>query len=356
MQKVLVNHFYKLNAGLLMFLFYVFFGLPQDIKAFHVSIATMIVTNQTALWLTILVWLIYNIKCIDYTIKQIKEPRQLFLSCLEYMSSFKCFLCLTYTQFLLYLPVTAYAIFVMIIAIQKQVYATVATVLLFIIAAILATPLLYKKALRIRENQSRIALPGLIRLQKPAFIIPLFYIVYNRKQMLLVTKIFSLLFLYIFIKAFEPDHYDIRPLLMCFLLSAIANCTVVFEMKSFEDNYPQLYRNFPFSILRRFANILLLYLVLLLPELLFVWKGYGLHFNLVDYWQIVTASVGMLTLLHVCLFMDNIQMESFTKIVFGIAMALFFIILYNPGILLGIFIIGIAFALFSSYYYDFEKQ
>ena len=98
MQKVLVNHFYKLNAGLLMFLFYVFFGLPQDIKTFHVSIATMIVTNQTALLLTILVWLIYNIKCIDYTIKQIKEPQQLFLSCLEHMRSFKCFLCLLYTQ------------------------------------------------------------------------------------------------------------------------------------------------------------------------------------------------------------------------------------------------------------------
>lgn len=143
---------------------------------------------------------------------------------------------------------------------------------------------------------------------------------------------------------------------MCFLLAAIANCTIVFEIKSFEDDYLLQYRNFSFSIFKRFIHVLLMYVVLLLPELIFVWKGYPLHFNMIDYWQVVTASVGLLSLLHACLFTGNMQMESFIKIVFGIAMGLFFIILYNMGIILGVLLLIIAFALFHAYYYDFEKS
>lgn len=356
LQKVLVNHFYKLNAGLFMFLFYMLFGLPQDIKAFHVSIATLIITNQTALLLTLLAWLLYNLKCIDYTIKRMKEPQQLFLSSLEYISFFKRFACLSYVQFILFLPATAYAVFIILIAINNHAYISAAIILLFIITVIPATALLYQNALKQRENQNRIILPGLIRLPKPLFSIPLFYILQNRRQMLLITKFFSLFILYLFIKAFEPDHYDIRPLLMCFLLAAIANCTIVFEIKSFEDDYLLQYRNFSFSIFKRFIHVLLMYVVLLLPELIFVWKGYPLHFNMIDYWQVVTASVGLLSLLHACLFTGNMQMESFIKIVFGIAMGLFFIILYNTGIILGVLLLIIAFALFHAYYYDFEKS
>lgn len=356
LQKVLVNHFYKLNGGLFMFLFYVFFGLPQDIKAFHVSIATLIVTNQTALLLTMLLWLLYDLKCIDYTLKRIKEPQQLFLSSFENMPASKSFLCLSYVQFLLYLPVTAYAIFVAVVAINNHVYITAAAILLFILTIIPLTAAIYQNGLKKRESARKMSVLQFGGLPKPAFSIPLFYILYNRKQMLLVTKFFSLFILWLFIERYNPDHYDIRPLLTCFLLSVIANCTIVFEMKNFEDEQLLIYRNFPFSMIKNFMRLIGAYTILLLPELAFVWKGYPLYFNLTDYWQIVIASIGLLVLLHTCLFIGNTQMEAFIKIVFGVAMALFFIILYNPGIWLGLFIMVVTYALFYSYYYDFEKQ
>ena len=126
-----------------MFLFYVLFGLPQDIKAFHVSIATLITTNQTTLLLTLSVWLLYNLKCIDYTIKRIKEPQQLFLTSLEYISPFKRFVCLSYAQFILFLPAVAYAVFIIIIAINNHAYISAAIILLFIITVIPATASLY---------------------------------------------------------------------------------------------------------------------------------------------------------------------------------------------------------------------
>lgn len=356
LEKVLIKHFYKLNAGLFMFLFYVLFGLPQDIKAFHISIATLIATNQTALLLTLVMWLLYDLKCIDYTIKKIKEPQQLFLSNLEYINPFKRFACLCYIQFLLFLPAIAYAAFVIIIAVNYHAYISAIIILLFIIAAVPATSFLYQKQLKQRQNKSDLIFYRFMRISKPLFTVPLFYLLHNRKQMLLITKFFSLLILYLFIKLFEPDHYDIRPLLMCFLLSTIANSTIVFEIKNFEDDYLVQYRNFSFSTFRRFNHIFLMYVLLLLPELVFVWKGYPLHFTMIDYWQIVTASVGLLSLLHACLFIGKMPMESFIKLVFGIAIGLFFMILYNTGILLGAFMLVIAFALFHAHYYDFEKS
>ena len=56
LQKVLVNHFYKINAGFFMFLFYVLFGLPYDVASFHKAIATLIVNNQLFILLLVSVF------------------------------------------------------------------------------------------------------------------------------------------------------------------------------------------------------------------------------------------------------------------------------------------------------------
>src|SRR5882672_6577270 len=91
LQKVIVNHFYKLNAGLFMFLFYVLFGLPQDVGSFHIAIATMIVQSQLSLLIVFGLWFLYNLKSIDYITKQLKAPQQQFLTCIQNLGRKKSF-------------------------------------------------------------------------------------------------------------------------------------------------------------------------------------------------------------------------------------------------------------------------
>lgn len=355
LQKVLVNHFYRLNAGLFMFLFYVLFGLPQDAGGFHIAVAALIVTNQLFLLVVFAAWLLYNFKCIDYICKHLKEPAQLFLTCIENTGPFKCYMYMAYVQGMVFLPVTAYSVFLIIIALNNHTYLAAVEIIAYIAVMIFSAPFLYKSVLQRRRNEFQFSLPALLRIPKPLFLVPVFYILNKRKQMLLITKFFSLGILWLFIKGFDPDHYDIRPTLLCFLLAVIANCTIVFEIRNFEEGYLYILRNFPFSLARRFTNILLMYAVLLLPEMLFVWKGYPVYFNFPDYLQLIAASVALLCLLHVCLLIQNVTMETYIKVVFGIAIGLFFIILYNPGILLALFLLLISFAIFHAYYYDVER-
>jgi len=339
-----------------MFLFYVLFGLPQDVGGFHIAIATMIVQSQLSLLIVFGLWFLYNLKSIDYITKQLRAPQQQFLTCIQNLGRKKSFWYLSFVQFAVYFPVTSYAIFLIIIAFQHQAYIVIAEILGFVLLMLLTAPVLYVKTLERSFSELRFNLfSSSLRIPKTLSTIPLAYIWNNRKQMLFITKLFSLLLLFLFIKTFEPDHYDIRPLLFCFLLSAISNCTIVFEIRNFENDYLQLSKNFPFSRLRRFIQAVLMYVLLLLPELIFVWKAWPVFFHLADYLQLALSAVSLLLFLHTMLLTGNITMDAFIKIVFAMAMSLFFIILYNPGIILPVFILLISFALFYSYYYEFEK-
>jgi len=356
LQKVIVNHFYKLNAGLFMFLFYVLFGLPQNVGGFHIAVATLIVQSQFSLLIVFASWFLYNMKCIDYITKQLKAPQQQFLTCILHRGRKESYWYLSFVQFVVYLPVTAYAIFLTVIAFQRELYLVIAELSGFVLLMLLTAPLLYLKILERNFSELRFRLlNSSLSIPKTLSTIPLAYIWNNRKQMLFITKLFSLLLLFLFIKTFEPDHYDIRPVLFCFLLSAISNCTIVFEIRNFENDYLQLSKNFPFSRLRRFIQAVVMYVLLLLPELIFVWKAWPVFFHSADYLQLALSAISLLLLLHTILLTGNITMDAFIKIVFAMAMSLFFIILYNPGIILPVFILLISFALFYSYYYEFEK-
>jgi Ca2+/Na+ antiporter len=59
---------------------------------------------------------------------------------------------------------------------------------------------------------------------------------------------------------------------------------------------------------------------------------------------------------HTVLLLEDTNMEQFMRVMFGIMAGCFFVLLYNPGILFPVMILVLAFALYSSYYYDYEKK
>src|SRR5919112_5834252 len=98
LQKVLVNYFYQANSGLFLFAFFVLFGLPVYPVAFHLSLITGFLKSQEFLGLVMFVWFLYNLKCLDYILKQLNNSRQAFLYCFTYLPYTKIYLCLNYVQ------------------------------------------------------------------------------------------------------------------------------------------------------------------------------------------------------------------------------------------------------------------
>ncbi len=358
LQKVIVNHFYRVNAGFFLFMFFVLFGIPVNLAQFHLAIIMVIVQNPVGLAGGMVLWLLYNFKCINYVVKQLRTPQQQFLFCLNNLSTRNCFGYLVYVQALVYMPVLAYSLVAAVIAFKTHYYLSAAIILLFTAVVILLTAAIYLRALQRRPLfNNTVLLPQIkIRLGKPLFSLPLYYLLHNRGQMLLVAKFFSLLVLFVFFKLYEVEQYDIRPLLLCFMLSTAVNSAIVFEVKAFEDSTMFITKNFPFPLAKRFGMLLLTYTFLMLPELAFACKGWPLYFHLVDFAQLLLLSVGLLSLFHSSLFTDDMDTEAFYKIVFAILAIFFFVILYNPGILLECLLMAVSYGMYASYYYDFEKK
>ncbi len=358
LQRVLVSHFYKVNAGFFLFGFFVLFGLPYQVVSFHLSLIAGIIESGVFLAFVMLIWLLYNFKCIDYVLKQLRLPSQLFLFSLNNLSNKKIYLYMLYIQVLVYMPVLAYAFVIASMAVKKHAYTCTILVILFNIIASTATAFLYFISIQRKPLINAVfLLPSInLSLKKPFFLIPLYHLWYDRKQMLFISKFFSLLLLYGFMNLYEPDHYDIRPLQLCMLLVVASQTAMVFQIKEFEEEYLSFNRNLLLKTIGRFAGMFVMYALLLLPEFILLLRGYSIHFTLADYPQLVLMPVAVLSILHVTLYLDNINMNQFMRIVFGVLAGCFFILLCNPGTMFAACILILAFILYNSYYYSYEKK
>lgn len=358
LRRVLANYFYKANAALFTFAFFVLFGLPYSPLAFHLSIIKGIIASYQFLIVVLCIWFLYSLKCTDYIIKHIRDERQSFLFCLNCMSPLGLFLHMLYVQVLVYLPVLLYAAVVTVIAFMKHKFLFAIIIISCNLAITALAAFTYVYAIqRKRLINISLALPvSDLNFTTPFFLIPLYFLWLHRKQMLLITKTFSLFVLNLFIGLYQPEQYDIRPLQLCLLLIAASHSAIIFQVRSFEEERLTFYRILPVGTFARFLKNLLMFTVLLVPELLLILKGLHTHFLLHDYPQLLLLPVSLLSMFYTVLLIEETGMDQLTRIVFGIMAGCFFIILYNPGIYLPTAILAIGFALFNSYYFQHEKK
>lgn len=356
LQRVLVNHFYKVNSGFFLFIFFVLFGLPYQPLSFHASLIHGILASQVFLSCVMIGWLLYAFKCMDYIIRQMNEPRQQFLFCLNAVSSKRTLLLFVYVQAMVFLPVGLYAVAIVFAAAKALHFIMVAEIIAANALLIFLPARLYVSVLK-KKVSPGVTLPGfgIAGLVKPLFTMPLLYLWLNRKQMVLVTKVFSLGILYLFVNFYIPERHDLRPLLLCLLLVAGAHASIIFQMQKFTYEFLLFSLNLPVGIPGRFTNDVLMFLLLLLPELLFLWKGCPLHFTFIDYPEIVLMMLSIILLFNTALLVERCNMDQYIRLVFGIMAALFFVLLFYTGIVLPLAIIVLVYGLFASYYYSIDR-
>ncbi|MEI7626770.1 MAG: hypothetical protein WCJ80_00950 [Bacteroidota bacterium] len=360
LQSVLINHFYKLNAGFFIFLFFLLFGVVRggQLIEFHLGLIQAILGGPLFLLIIIILWGLYTLKCINYITKRLMEPGLSFLTCMNRLPRKQVWGWMCFVHFEVYFPVISYVIIIIAVAIKAHQYQQALIIFTANLVFYIAAVRIYFKCLQLHSIEFillRFRFPT-IQIVKPYFLFPLFFIWQERKWMLLLTKLFTLIYLYGFIQFYEPYRYDIRPMLLSIILVIAAHTTIIFQIRSFETEFLLFSRNLPISIWKRFFQIIGFYFVLLLPELLFVWKGYPLHFNVLDYSQIVFMVISLPAFFHAILYTSIMNGDEYMKIVFAILTALFFLILYDLGILLFVFVVLLALIFFYFHYYEFEKS
>ncbi len=359
LQKILVNHFYKVNAGFFLFFFFILFGVVKggQLIDYHLSLIQGMIESAVFLGCVIIIWFLYTLKCVNHITKQLTEPRQRFLITLNTLSSKEQYLYMLLVHIQIYLPVLLYAILIATIAARQHLFGSMFAVLISNMVMIFFSAIIYRRYLQKNVKE------GLLKkifvrpvFPKPMFSIPLWFIQKERTSMLLITKFFTLLLLYGFINLYEPDAPDIRPILLIMMLIVVSHAAIILQVRFFEEERLVFTKNLPVPFTKKFIHLLLMYLLLLLPELLFMWKGFALHFQLSDLPQILLFSISLPAFFHSILLMKDTDNESYYRILFGICAFLFFVLLYNPGIILPVVILLAAFALYRSHLYDFEKE
>ena len=359
LQKVLVNHFYKVNAGFFLFFFFLLFGVVKggQLIDYHLSLIHGMIESAVFLACVIFIWLLYTLKCVNHITKQLTEPRQRFLITLNTLSAKEQYLYMLFVHVQVYMPVLLYALLVASIAARQHLFGSMWVVLISNMAMIFFSAIIYRRYLQRNISESvlkKISVRPFF--PKPLFSIPIWFIQKERTPMLLITKFFTLLLLYGFINLYEPDAPDIRPIILIMMLIIVSHAAIIQQIRCFEEERMLFTKNLPVPFIKKFIHLLLMYLLLLLPELGFMWKGFGLHFQLTDLPQIILFSISLPAFFHGILLMKDADNESYYRILFGICAFLFFVILYNPGIILPFVILLVAYSLYRSHLYDFEKE
>src|SRR5687768_12754133 len=117
--KTQVREFYTINAGYFLFFFFLFFGVvePGSMIFYHKSIMLGMFNAPAFLGLVMVVWLLYNLKCIFFCSKQFTRPGNNYLINLQAFSPGRQLGLFSVIQTLLYLPVLIYSCFVVALAI-----------------------------------------------------------------------------------------------------------------------------------------------------------------------------------------------------------------------------------------------
>jgi hypothetical protein len=339
LSKTIAVQFYRINTGFFLVTFLLLFGLlngKATIDLHHylmlrISDSYVFATGATALWI------LYWFKCLTYTIRAIKNPVNGFLYHMQAMGNNHQLLSWISCQVLLLFPLLIYAAITVVTGIGAG------HVLLPLLFALLQIVLIGGGAL-LCVNQINSTW------QKPMFTIPqplnevkkgfysylLFYSLNQRKGTFIGVKLLSLLLLQGMVMA---NKYEINResicVLMMFLISAHA-LLPVYYVRFLEEDLSFI-RALPFPAINRFKSYLGTYLIIFLPELLFLLLNGRHSLPIETTLSLYAVAVSQSALYSSILYFRNMLTERYTMIVFAIFFAsLLFLAAFNLWLLFAV--------------------
>jgi hypothetical protein len=365
--KIFARGFYKVNSGLLIFLFvilisYCFFIntlgdvklLPPSKEVFYQFIVLItFVSNPGMMLLFFLAWLIYTVKSWQYVSGQllIEHHQFLYYSVLsaDRMRQFKSWF---YMQFILSLPFVFYALLASVIGLVFHHYAVVTAIVLFTAILIAISALIYLKQVNnlIREKRQTWLLSIGQNWSKPFFSLFIYHIFDKLRLEFALSKLFSYLVIISIMFSFADVKHDGRVTALIILGVVMAHSILIYQQHRFELIYLTITRNFPYSLLRLYLQYALTYLLLLLPECAWLFTNFK-PFAAIG-WLLLLISVIML--FHCILYWIGLEMNKYLPWLLGMFFGIALIILFGLTWWLIPLCLVVSFKLFYFNYYMAE--
>jgi hypothetical protein len=353
--------FYRQNAGLFLFLFFLLFGTQPSlyhIVTFHYAIIKSILNLGSFFFLTLGIWVLYSFKVISFINGCLKKESYDFLFLMNEIRKGKRFFYLLQMIIHLLAPVWIYGLVVITTAVKEQKWVNAITILFtlitFLVAAAFITYTLLQKAKSLQQI-SNVTPIFPVLLPVSLFRFCMRFIFQRQFPALLITKLLSFTSLYFFTRM-ESLLFENRMLWLIFITALIGHSFIIYRLFQFIEKDMSIYRNMPVKKAALLISLFGVYCILLLPE---AWALLGVainQHNWQDYgWMLVTGP-GLLLLLHSLLYTEDMKMEGFLKLLFGVWIVFVFFSLSQNHWLMGLVSIVFAIIIFLMSYSQYEKN
>ncbi len=360
LSKVMVKQFYLQNAGLFLFAFLFLFGIVDagHLISYHRSLMLSIISLSMFLLIVMLIWMLYNIKCIAFCINAMQSSDGSFLYKLRALPvAVQLFLycCVSVS---LYMPVLLYACVLANFSYRINVAVSLEVIvwqLLMISMSVGAIFISINKTsesfiTRLTATAGRLLS---VKISYHAFLLA--YIFNERKAAFAMVKIFSLLMLGMLLVR-NADGFDADLFAIFYPLIIVAHATLVLHCVDFNETYLNNNRNLPLYWLKVAVMYLLTWFIILLPEIAFLFINNNGNLPTIQVAiQAVTAVIVLFLFTGVALGC-GLDMERYLLFVF---MAYIVILILQKAIghlAAAIALTALSAMVFKAHYYSFERE
>lgn len=362
--KLFVSQFYKVNGGFFLFCFLFLFGIisPGMLLQYHLALIQIEITSSVVLIGVMIAWLLYNEKCIVCFKEIIVKYQNSFLHVLQAMNGRSLHIMLGLCHILVFLPVSIYALIIVGVAVAQHQSVVATLVLFFLVVVTIVNTLRLKRFLLLGipvRSQSVFGrlYPKSSLINFSFFIVH--YILLERKINVLVLKIVSFVFFYLFfikdIREFSKPWFVI-----CLFLISYTHCFLVYHVHKFVEEKLSFMRNLPLSFFNRITMFFIFICLIFIPELLFMLINGMSVLSVEDVISAYSILITQLLLYTSLLYMKNIKLKEYLQYIF--VFFVFFSYVYNiiyihkiiDQLWLILLHLGVCFATFKMKYFQYE--
>ena len=365
--KIFGKGFYRAHAGALLFLFitvinYCFFiktagSLPTDaLTYFQLIITITLITSPAIMLLFFALLMIYTVKSWQFAagLLLMDEHQFLFYSSTS-LNKVKQFKSWFFVQLLINIPAIIYALFALVIGILHQHYTIPLIILLYILFLTILSAAVYVFMINRFRDGKRFSF--IIRLSgngnKPFFSLFLYHLSDKGKLAYLITKLLS-----ISIAAtglfylFEDVRQDARAAGIVMLTVIMTHVVLIYKAHYFEETFLGFVRNMPYKRYRIFLNFSITFLVLLVPEI--IWLYTRVSFFTAT--GLLLFGTGIALFFRSLLFLSGLKMNKFLFRTFLLFLVMVWLILYGLIWWLTPVVLLLAFTFFYNNYYRLQAS
>ncbi|TKC10332.1 hypothetical protein FA048_09070 [Pedobacter polaris] len=271
--------FYQRHVGLFLVIFYLLFGMIQgyDLILFHKALLLSICSSPLNLLILFGIWILYSLKSLLFVRQKLSQEDYGFAKELTAVSKKAQIIIWIKVYSFLLVPVLCYAGLVIITSIVHQYFfsffATIAMLGLVMISLAIYT---YRSSnFNFNVSKAWLNFPNL-KINKPFWSWPIWYLLNEQRIMLLICKIVSFLAFKAILLVFADIPNDIRIYLTALLAVVLSHAILILNLTKFDAFYNSFAKNLPINAIKRLTYWVFVFGLLLIPELILLVVSTGI--------------------------------------------------------------------------------